>query len=397
MRLIEYQNSSRLMMMLSNLLTAKIRVFLSFFLYAFVLAAIFPRLGDLQLKMGISEGTLGAVLIGFALGAQISLMFAGPLIEHFGFRTIFLAGIPILGFAEFAATLAPTPFTFFLCLTIGGLAIGAIEIIVNLEADRTEHLLKKRIMNRAHAFWSFGFFAAGMAAAAIAQLGIDPAIHLFVMSTFATILSFILFWNFDPAPPRSSGEKTGPKFVKPTSAIMLLVAFTLSAMLLEGAGADWSVIYMRDVFDTPPFINSLALAFGALTQAFVRYFADGFVDRRGPVKIAKTLIATLGLGTLLVAFAPNPMVALLGFALMGAGTSVVFPLAMSAAAQRTDRPAATNVAALAQLAFITFLIAPPILGFIAEHFGIRVSFGIGLPLIVLSWFTLHSIDPKIKT
>ena len=39
--------------------------------------------------------------------------------------------------------------------------------------------------------------------------------------------------------------------------------------------------------------------------------------------------------------------ALLGFALMGVGTSVIFPLAMSAAAQRTDRAAATDVAALA--------------------------------------------------
>lgn len=383
--------------MTTRLLTPQIRVYLSFFLYALVLAGIFPRLGDLQLKMGISEGTLGAVLIGFALGAQVSLMFAGPMIERFGFRAILLAGIPLLGFSEFAATLAPTPFTFFLCLTVGGLAIGALEIIVNLEADRTEHLLKKRIMNRSHAFWSLGFFSAGMAAAAITQLGIDPSTHLFGMTTLVTILAFILFWNFDPAPSRSSEEETGPKLVKPTAGIMLLVTFTLSAMLLEGAGADWSVIYMRDIFATPPFVNSLALAFGALTQAFVRYFADGFVDRHGPVKIARTLIATLGAGTLLVAFAPHPITALIGFALMGAGTSVVFPLAMSAAAQRTDRPAATNVAALAQLSFITFLIAPPILGFIAEHFGIRVSFGIGLPLIILSWFTLHSLEPKSKT
>lgn len=382
--------------MQSRLLTPQIRVYLSFFLYALVLAGIFPRLGDLQLKMDISEGTLGAVLIGLALGAQISLMLAGPAIERFGFRVIFLAGIPVLGFAEFAATLASTPFAFFLCLTVGGLAIGGIEIIVNLEADRTEHMLGKRIMNRSHAFWSFGFFSAGMVAAAITQIGIDPTTHLLGMAVFSTILAFILFWNFEPAPSRDSGEEPGPKLVKPTSAIMLLVAFTLSAMLLEGAGADWSVIYMRDIFDTPPFINSLALAIGALTQAFIRYFADGFVDRHGPVKIAQTLIATLGVGTLMVVFASHPIVALIGFALMGAGTSVVFPLAMSAAAQRTDRPAATNVAALAQLSFITFLIAPPILGFIAEHFGIRVSFGVGLPLIVLSWFTLHSVEPKSK-
>jgi MFS family permease len=85
---------------------------------------------------------------------------------------------------------------------------------------------------------------------------------------------------------------------------------------------------------------------------------------------------------------------LLGFALLGVGSSAIFPLAMSAAAQRTDRPAAVNVAALAQTSFVTFLLAPPILGFIAEHWGIRWSFGIGLPLVVLSFAFVGALGKK---
>jgi MFS family permease len=76
--------------------------------------------------------------------------------------------------------------------------------------------------------------------------------------------------------------------------------------------------------------------------------------------------------------------ALLGFAMMGVGTSVIFPLAMSAAAQRTDRPAPANVASLAQVSFVAFLLGPPLLGYIADYFGIRWPFGIGLPLVILS-------------
>ena len=100
--------------------------------------------------------------------------------------------------------------------------------------------------------------------------------------------------------------------------------------------------------------------------------------------IARTLLGVLGLGTLMVTFAPASPVALLGLALMGVGTSVMFPLAMSAAAQRVDRPAATNVAALAQISFVSFLLGPPLLGFVAEHLGIRSAFGVGLPLVMLS-------------
>jgi MFS family permease len=67
---------------------------------------------------------------------------------------------------------------------------------------------------------------------------------------------------------------------------------------------------------------------------------------------------------------------------------------MSAAAQRTDRPAATNVASLAQISFVAFLLGPPLLGFIAEHWGIRWSFGIGLPLVVLSFVVAGALGNK---
>jgi len=49
-------------------------------------------------------------------------------------------------------------------------------------------------------------------------------------------------------------------------------------------------------------------------------------------------------------------VALFGFLLMGLGCSSVYPLAVSAAAQRTDRPASVNVASLGQMTFVVFFL-----------------------------------------
>jgi MFS family permease len=165
---------------------------------------------------------------------------------------------------------------------------------------------------------------------------------------------------------------------------MLLVAVTLSAMVLEGAGAEWSAIYMRDVFGAGPFVGGVAVATGALCQGATRFFADRFVERHQPVVVARVLLGVLGIGTMVVFAAPSAGAALAGFALMGIGTAVIFPLAMSAAAQRTDRSAAVNVATLAQTSFVVFLLGPPLLGLVAQYWGIRWSFGIGLPLVVLS-------------
>jgi len=77
---------------------------------------------------------------------------------------------------------------------------------------------------------------------------------------------------------------------------------------------------------------------------------------------------------------------------LGGGSAVIFPLAMSAAAQRTDKTPEENVASLAQFVFVIFLLAPPILGFVGEHAGLRWSFALCFPLLIISFFTIHSLN-----
>ena len=371
------------------------RVFGGFFVYSFCMGSLPPRLPDIQRFMGVGEGALGLGLIGAAVGTLISLSFAGPLLERIGYRRAIIILIPLLALAYASATFATGPVAFFLLLLPAGLLIGGIEIILNLEADRTEQLVGYRIMNRAHAFWSFGFFSAGLIGAGVAQTGLSPQLHLLLMVPVVTLAVLLVLGKFNPAPPRTGAPSVGTsRFAAPSLAIMLLVAVTLSAMILEGAGIDWSAIYMRDVFAVSPFLAGFAVALGAFMQAVTRFFADPFVERYSPTVVARIMLGVLGIGTLCVFFADSPWMALTGFGLLGVGSSVIFPLAMSAAAQRTDRSAATNVAALAQISFVAFLLGPPLLGFIAEHWGIRWSFGVGLPLVVMSFFVAGALGSK---
>jgi MFS family permease len=369
------------------------RVYGAFFIYSVCMGSLFPRLPDLQRTLGVAEGALGLALIGTACGTLISLTFAGPLLERIGYRRAILTLIPLLSLFYAVAVLATNPLALFLLLLPVGLAIGMIEIIINLEADRTEHKIGHRIMNRSHGFWSLGFFTSGLVGAGLAQAGVDYRLHLALIVPVAILATLLVLGRFDPAPHRVASTE-GPRFARPTFAILILVVVTLSAMILEGAGADWSAIYMRKEFTVSPFTSGIAVAVGALTQALTRMVADSFVERYSPVDVARVLLSVLGVGALIVFFSPDPWLSLFGFALMGIGTSAIFPLAMSAAAQRTDRHSAVNVAALAQTSFSVFLFGPPLLGFVAEHFGIRWSFGIGLPLVVLSLLTAQALGRK---
>ena len=377
-------------------LPPQLRVYAAFFVYSFCMGSIFPRLPDIQRAMGVAEGALGLALIGAALGTLITLTFAGGFIERIGHRRALLTALPLLSLFYALAVWAPSPLTLFLLLLPVGLTIGVIEIIVNLEADRVEHAIGRRIMNRAHGFWSIGFFSAGLIGSLVAQTGLSPQLHLMIMVPVIFAATALLMGRFEAAEHRSGGSTDrGPRFARPTLAILILVCVTMSAMIMEGAGIDWSAIYMRDVFGSEPFLAGLAVALGAGAQALMRFLADGFVDRSNPVTVARVLLTVLGAGALLVFFANAPWMALAGFVLMGLGTSAIFPLAMSAAAQRTDRPAAVNVAALAQISFVGFLLGPPLLGFVAEHFGIRWAFGLGLPLVALSLLVAGALTPRL--
>lgn len=345
--------------------------------------------------MGIAEGTLGLALVGTSLGTIIALTLSAPLVERVGYRKSLLILIPVMSACLACAVFATGPLALFVLLIPAGLAVGAIEAIINIEADRTEATMDRRIMNRAHAFWSIGFFAAGMFSAALASLGTLPQWQLILALPIVCLATWVCLSDFTPAPKRCTDSRdAAPLVARPTFAIVVLFGFTLSAMLLEGASIDWSAIYMTSVFEVAPYMGGLAVATGAIAQGLVRYFADGFVDKYAPVAVARMMLTTMAIGVFLVFFASGPAIALLGFACIGAGTSVMFPLAMSAAAQRSDRSAAFNVAALAQMSFVAFLLGPPSLGFIAEHLGLRWTFGFGLPLIALSFALAGTLGSK---
>jgi MFS family permease len=364
------------------------RVFASFFLYAFCIGGFFPRLAEIQRSLGVGEGALGLALIGVAAGTIVSLTFGGAAVERAGHRRVFLCLLPVLPLFYALAAVASTPAWMFICLFPAGLMLGAVEVAVNLEADRAEHASGRRIMNRSHAFWSIGFFSAAALGSLMAYLKVSPLAHLLGVVLVSCVLTTLLLGKFEPAPQREADQQhadvPGPKFSLPSGPILLLVLVTLPAMVLEGAGFDWSAIYMRNIFDASPFIGGIAVATGAAAQAVTRYYADPFVERHSPVVVARCLLSVLAIGCVLVYLAATPTLSLLGFALMGVGSSAIFPLAMSAAAQRTDRPSNVNVAALAQTAFVSFLLAPPLLGFVAQHFGIQWAFGVALPLVALS-------------
>jgi hypothetical protein len=53
-----------------------------------------------------------------------------------------------------------------------------------------------------------------------------------------------------------------------------------------------------------------------------------------------------------------------------------------------------NVASLGQMTFVVFFLGPPLLGFVAERFGIRVSYWVCLPLLLAALLVIHALPSQ---
>lgn len=375
-------------------LPAHYRVFAAFFLFAIALGALLSRLPDLQKQLQLTESQLGLMLIGMATGSMVSLTLSGPWIDRLGARATTLLTVIGTALCFALVPLLPNAYVVFATLLVAGFLAGMLEINLNLEADRIEAQLGRRVMSRAHGFWSLGFFVTALLGAGARQAAIEPYLHTGSICLAVVVLSIPLFWAMTTAPKRDHTEPAGPRIALPNIGLLPLCIIACAAFLIEGTGIDWSVIYMRDVFDVSNFIDGLSLTLFTGVMAIGRLFTDPIVDRYGPRAVAVFLLSVAAAGSLLIGLVIHPYISLLGFALIGLGCSSVYPLAVSAAAQRTDRPSSVNVAALAQVSFVVFFLGPPLLGFVAEHFGIRFSYLFVLPIIVAGLVLSGALEPR---
>jgi len=363
-------------------------VFVGFFIYAFSLGAMFPRLDDIQSSLEIDKAELGLLLLCIPLGLQVTLLFADRLVRAISLKNVICLGIPSICFTQFAAVAVNQIAFFAFFLIICGAFVAVVEVAINLEADRVEHALGSRIMNRSHAFWSIGFFSAAVVGALFSQFKVMLEIHFLLVCGIAFLISKLIFADYNVASPRHTNVTKIKKFSLPTGPIFVMVLFTMSAMLVEGASIDWSVIFMREIHSASPFISGFSLAMAAFSQALVRFFGDNLLNKFGPILISVASLFFMFLGIFSVVLSNSSILAILGFLFMGAGSAVIFPMAISIAASRSDRPAETNVASLTQFAFGMFLLGPPILGFVGEAYSLRWSFSLCIPLLILSCLML---------
>ncbi|MEZ5670537.1 MAG: MFS transporter [Alphaproteobacteria bacterium] len=363
----------------------RLAIALIFAIHGLIQAGLFSRLAEIQRGVGLTESALGISIVGIPAGVLLGSLLISPVIERRGIRPMLLVGLPFYALGPVLAALAVDVATLFGALFLFGIGLTVTSIAMNVESDRVEAATGGRLINRCHGMWSLGFLTASLIGTGAIALGLSPLMHLVAMLLLWSTAACALARSYAPSPPRAH-MRSGParRLALPTAAVLLIIAFALSGMLLEGSARNWSVIFVRDVFDAADWVAALALPSFIAAQTLGRFLADRWVDRHGPVRVAVAMAAVSLVGLVAVASGLSVAVALAGFFLIGLGISTVYPQAFSAAARLGDRPASENVAAMSTVQTAIGFAYPPLFGLIATDHGIQTSFVAVMPLPLLA-------------
>jgi MFS family permease len=351
--------------------TARAAVLAVFFTNGVVIGTWVVRIPAIKDRLGLSEGLLGVVLLGAAVGALVAMPVVGALVSRFGSRRIVGVSALALTVALLTPGLAPSLPLLVLAVALLGAANGGLDVAMNAQAVAVEQGYGRPIMSSFHAAWSFGGLGGAALGGLLASWGIAPLPHFSAVAVLAAIAFVAAYGALLPSAADASEEGT-PAFARPTRALLGLGIISFCVLLGEGAMGDWSAVYLDDTLRTGPGFAAAGYAAFSLSMAFGRLFGDRFTELLGPVTLVRTCgaIAAVGLGIALAA--AQPLVALAGFACAGAGFSIVFPTALSAAG-RTGGPTGPALAAVTTAAYTGFLVGPPFIGFLAELTGLGYS------------------------
>ncbi|MEZ5665849.1 MAG: MFS transporter [Alphaproteobacteria bacterium] len=377
------------------MLSPQAAIMVVFFVQAFAGGGLFPRIPDIQVALDLTEGELGLVMMGQPIGALTSFVFASFIIERIGPKPLLAACIPLIAVATVLLALSDSGAVAFVVMLGYGLSFALANVAMNVEADRVEAATGRRVMSRCHGMWSLGFLAASLLGAAARGIPAPPLLHFALVAPAVLAIAAAVIWPMRASPPRAhTGTARKKVFVLPRRATFLLVGVILSGIMVDATVRTWSVIFMRDTFAAADWVDALTLPAFLLTLSAGRMVGDRLADRFGPVRLAAGLLAVALAGLALVLASQNLAVALAGFAALGIGVSVVYPLTISAAARLGDRPASENVTSITMVSSLIMLGVPTLMGFVAESFGIRMTFAVLLPILLLALALTRQLSPR---
>ena len=350
--------------------------------FAFMETVLGPIMPFLRTELGIDYTTASLHFSAFALGAVLLGLFGDRLSAWWGRRVSLWGGAFAMGAGGVFLASVPSPWGTIPAAFVMGLS-GALVIVTSqaLLSDRHGEF-------GAVAVTESNITASACAIAAPLLVGAFAAAGLgwrtaFAVPVAALVLLALAFLFRPPDLPRTTAKGEG-------QAVGLVLPpryWGLWTLVALGVASEWCVAYWGADFLADGTGLSRAAAATSLTTFFVAMMGGRIASSRLARFLPVTLLlaATLGLalvGFPLFWFSPGSILTLAGLFVTGVGIGGVYPLGVSAAIAAVPGNSDAAAARLSIGGGGAILVAPFVLGALADRIGIATAFGIVIPMLL---------------
>ncbi|MEU0299463.1 MFS transporter [Streptomyces sp. NPDC006175] len=378
-------------------------LFLFFLISGLSISSWVTRTPDIRDQLGASTAEMGLVLFGLSVGSMLGILGSGALVARFGTRPVMgvgavltITGLVVIGCGA-VFTSAPTVAA---GLFLFGAGMGGGEVAINIDGAEVEQLARRTVLPTLHGFFSLGTVVGAALGILCTAVEFPVLWHLSAMAVIAIGMFLYAIRAIPAGVGRTKGARSAEGGTAPArpavwkdQRLLLIGGIILAMALAEGAANDWLPLLMVDGHGVDPALGSAVYAGFAAAMTLGRFCGGFFIDRfgRAPVVRASALSAALGLA--LVIFADSPVLAGAAVLFWGLGASLGFPVALSAAGD-SGPDAAARVSLVAMIGYIAFLVGPPGLGFLGDHYGLRSAMIVVLGFVAVAVFLAPAIAPR---
>ncbi|WP_029290774.1 MFS transporter [Cellulomonas sp. HZM] len=353
----------------------------------FVLVMILSSLGSIEDRYGVDDGAITAAVLGVLVAAALGTGVADMLSRRAGGSRSALA-LGLVGIGVIVPLLAVVP-SFALAVVgfaVYGLFLGMVDAGTNMQAVSVQRDAGRPIMAGFYASWSAGAILAPLVVSATADSWpIEPVHVLFLLATPVTWTAAALVWRDGhrghDVPLVDAADR--PRAHIPWRAVSVLGVAVVAFFVADNAAQTWSTIYLDKVLHASDRGAPLALAAYLTTTLVSRLVGDRLVARFGRVRVVRVASLVGAAGLLAVIVAPGPLVAIVGFAVTGAGLGLIAPLCFSAAGALAPDHADAVIARLNIFNYVGTLLGAVLVGAIGSASSFRAGFVVPVVLVLV--------------
>lgn len=344
----------------------------------------------LKAQLGASDALFGMLLLGSATGL-VSAMWLAPKADRFLGARSMQFGVLALSLAWLLPGVIAVPLLFAGAMALVGLASGLLDVVMNARVSELEAKHNRPLMNANHAMFSVAYAVSALVVGVTREAGIPP---IYVFAGFGVVCVLMVpFMRMDVTYVAADEGYVGRYPIWP---IALCGAIVLVAFMSEATVEAWSALHVERTLGGGAAEGAFGPAMLGMTMAVGRFSGQVVAERLREVTVVLFASMISATGAIIAAFAPTPMVAYVGFGILGLGVSVIGPMGLALVGKLVAPHLRTEaISRTAVIGFSGFFFAPMLMGLMSEAFGLRAAF-VGVAALLLTAIPLAVLASRLK-